>query len=204
MAKHSNLITIINLLHSRTVVTWRQIAELCNVGQRTVQRYIRDLSEANVPVYFDSDAGGYRLSRANAALLEGVAMDELVCLLFALRYLALRIDDVHHEGINDLVRKLISRQTYEIDEILDNVTVNLTANDSPGMLSHRLNSISIQVAAATRKDVRMAVRTGDNVQRVRISAPSLRFDMGWQVCGTKLDQFVSIPMDQVESVQVMG
>lgn len=204
MAKYSNLITIVNLLHSRPVVTRKQMVEMCGVAPRTVLRYIRDLSEANVPVYYDRAAGGYRLSMANPGLLEGTSMDELVCILFALRFMALCMNDVHHQGISDLVKKLVSRQKYQIDEILENVTVNLTADDSPGMLSQRLNSIAIQVAAATQKEVRMTVRNGDGTKSVRVRELSLRFDMGWQVCGTKADQPVTIPMEQVETVQVIG
>jgi hypothetical protein len=204
VGKYSNLITIINLLHSRKTVPGELIRDMCNVAPRTVFRYIRDLSEANVPIYYDRAEGGYKLTRTNDSLLEGLAMDELVSILFALRYTALRMNDAHHESINELVRKLISRQVYAIDEILEHVTVNLTAEDLPWMLSQRLNSIAVQVAAATNKDIRLTIKGGDNSQTIRLSAPSLSFEKVWKVCGRiPSGETMSHSMEQVESVRVV-
>lgn len=204
MGKYANLITIINLLHSRKVVTGKVIGEMCNVAPRTVLRYIRDLSEANVPVYYDRENGGYTLSRVNDGLLDGLGMDELISILFALRYTALRMNDAHHAGITNLVKKLISKQAYAIDEMLQHVTVGLTADDSPESLSQRLNSIAVQVAAATRKDIRLTAQGRSGLKTVRLAEPSLSFEHGWRVRGRSSDGEESYELSHVASVQVIG
>jgi predicted DNA-binding transcriptional regulator YafY len=49
---------VLNLLRGRPGLTAFELARECEVSERTIYRYITDLSSANVPIYFDR---GYRL-----------------------------------------------------------------------------------------------------------------------------------------------
>jgi predicted DNA-binding transcriptional regulator YafY len=59
MKKSSRLIYVINLIRNNRNLNASKLAKLCNVTQRTIYRDIAELSEANVPVYYDR---GYKLA----------------------------------------------------------------------------------------------------------------------------------------------
>jgi len=203
MNKATNLMTILTMLHARQVVTKKQMEQACNITSRTVLRYLHDLSEANVPVYYDREAGGYRLSRTISGMMESLTMDELVRILFALRYLSLKLRKADNKSVENISNKLISRQPFAVDEILSNMTANLEESGSPVQLARRLNSISVQVAAAIRKDIRVALYDDPIDTTVQLSHPSLRFDKGWQVCGREGKDMVMYDLEKVESVQIV-
>ncbi len=58
MGKLDRLLLILNLLRTRRNLTASDLAKECEVSERTIYRDIQVLSEARVPVYFDS---GYKL-----------------------------------------------------------------------------------------------------------------------------------------------
>ncbi|MCK4427433.1 MAG: HTH domain-containing protein [candidate division Zixibacteria bacterium] len=58
MAKADRLLLILNLLRSRRNLKASNLAKECEVSERTIFRDIQALSEARVPIYFDS---GYKL-----------------------------------------------------------------------------------------------------------------------------------------------
>lgn len=204
MNKATNLMTILTMLHARHVVTKKQMEQACNITSRTVLRYLHDLSEANVPVYYDREAGGYRLSKSISGMMESLTMDELVRILFALRYLSLRLRKTENRSVEEISRKLISRQPFAVDEILSNMTANLEENEAPELLAQRLNSISVQVAGAIRKDVRVALQNNPEQIVIHLKRPTLRFDKGWQVCGRDGANDVAIDLEEVESVQIVS
>ena len=60
MTALEKLFLLVNMLYTRRSVSVGTIMHDCSVSRRTVFRYIRTLSEANVPVYYDKDVRGYR------------------------------------------------------------------------------------------------------------------------------------------------
>lgn len=204
MNKATNLMTILTMLHARQVVTRKQMEQACNITARTVLRYLRDLSEANVPVHYDRKAGGYRLSRTITGMMENLTMDELVSVLFALRFLSLKLRGTENQSIEEISRKLITRQPYAVDEILSNMTANLEETEDPDLLVQRLNSISIQVAGAIKRDVRVSLQNDPECSLIHLRRPSLRFDRGWQVCGRDGQSEVAIELERVESVKIVS
>ncbi len=64
MTKLKNIIKLLRLLQEKKTVSLRTIMEVCNISERTVYRYIKNLNDANVPVYYDSRRGGYRIKNS--------------------------------------------------------------------------------------------------------------------------------------------
>jgi predicted DNA-binding transcriptional regulator YafY len=56
------LLELLVILHSRTAQRTRALAERMGVSERTVYRDLEALSRAKIPVHFDKDRGGYRVS----------------------------------------------------------------------------------------------------------------------------------------------
>lgn len=59
MTKYDRLLYILNLLRSRRTLNAKNLAEECQVTERSIYRDILSLSEANVPIYYDR---GYKLA----------------------------------------------------------------------------------------------------------------------------------------------
>jgi predicted DNA-binding transcriptional regulator YafY len=58
MAKLDRLLLILNLLRSRRTLSATDLADECEVSERTIYRDIHSLSRARVPIHFD---GGYKI-----------------------------------------------------------------------------------------------------------------------------------------------
>lgn len=58
MNKYERLLFILNLIRTRKNLTARELAERCEVTERTIFRDITALSAANIPIYYDR---GYKL-----------------------------------------------------------------------------------------------------------------------------------------------
>jgi predicted DNA-binding transcriptional regulator YafY len=61
MSKLKNIIKLLRLLQEKKIVSLESIMEACNVSERTVYRYIKNLHDANVPIYYDRRKGGYMI-----------------------------------------------------------------------------------------------------------------------------------------------
>ncbi|MBK7143327.1 MAG: hypothetical protein IPH75_14730 [bacterium] len=46
----------------RRAVSLKMIRETCGIPRRTAFRYLNAISEANIPIYFDRERGGYCLA----------------------------------------------------------------------------------------------------------------------------------------------
>jgi len=68
MNKLRKIITLLRLLQENNVVSIRKIVKHCEISERTVYRYIKNLSEAGVPVFYDYHRGGYRLANSDHVL----------------------------------------------------------------------------------------------------------------------------------------
>lgn len=81
MAKYDRLLYILNLLRSRRTLNARNLAEECQVTERSIYRDILSLSEANVPIYYDR---GYKLASESFLPALNFTFDEYTVLKLAL------------------------------------------------------------------------------------------------------------------------
>ena len=70
MGKLKRVLRLINLLTYRQQVTLDTIKKACDIPERTAYRYLRDISEANFPVFFDRETHSYRLDRHSSVRVE--------------------------------------------------------------------------------------------------------------------------------------
>jgi predicted DNA-binding transcriptional regulator YafY len=81
MKKSGRLIYIINLIRNNRTLNAEKLAERCGVTRRTIYRDIIELSEANIPVYYDR---GYKMATNTFMPPLNFDVDEFIAVKLAL------------------------------------------------------------------------------------------------------------------------
>lgn len=189
MSKLRRLIQLINLLSTRHRVTLDGIKRACGIPERTAYRYLNTISEADVPVYFDKDAGAYRLNSRSGMLINDVTFSEAILVLLALRCLRTVVNDHYREDIDRLITKTVVRQEWEVESVLGPAAERLTDPLRGIDLSEQLSSALIHAAVCSGREVRVT-RPGENVE---ITNPGLLFKGDWQL----VERALNIPAKPV-------
>jgi predicted DNA-binding transcriptional regulator YafY len=182
MAKIDNILLLVNALQNRSCLTIDKIRDICGVSARTAHRYIRVLSEANIPVYFDSAAGGYRLSRSVGFKMDMLTTNDVVLLCVALSFLKTCVNAQYQLSIESLARKIFSMRTDELEEIWGRIQEQLESKAADRDISGVLTSQIIYAAILLEKRLRLVESTGEAIDRfLELSDPKICFDHGWSV-----------------------
>ena len=177
MNKACRLIQLINLLNTRHHVTLEGIRKACGIPERTAYRYLNTISEADVPVYFDKEAGAYRLNSRSGALINDVSFSEAVLVLLALKCLRTVVNNHYGEDLDRLITKAVVRQEWEVESVLGPVVEKLTEPLKTIDVSEELTAALIHAAVCCGREVRV-MTTGE---RVQIAKPGLLFKGDWQL-----------------------
>jgi predicted DNA-binding transcriptional regulator YafY len=200
MSQLPKALLLLNLLANRSSVSVKTIQDICNMSRRSVFRYVRALSEANLPIVFDRAARGYRL-------LEEVKFpSDMTCaeitLLMCVLCEARRHTNREYAGqIDELIEKIGSRQPRDVRVILGNDTA--TSEVSLSDISNSLTSNLIKVAAEHRIPVSLTTQDGGNqFVRLLLSNVSVTFDQTWKVKGSSQQREVQIPLEKVLAAEL--
>jgi predicted DNA-binding transcriptional regulator YafY len=188
MSKPDRLLILLHLLSHRRSVTLETIASVCGIPERTAYRYLNTLSEANIPVHFDRQLGGYCLTFSTEIQFDELDLQEISLLVSCLLLLVRHVNRKYQIEIGRLVEKIISRQSFALEtahgipRILNEVsTAKPLRPDYSGALSMQL----VQSAIHARRAVQLTLEdakdpTGDDEQ-LEFGAPRLLFDRKWIV-----------------------
>ena len=111
MAKADRLLLILNLLRSRRNLKASNLAKECEVSERTIFRDIQALSEARVPIYFDS---GYKLLTDAFLPPLNFTVDELLTLYLGLNSQPVQSVDCLRKSAKQALAKLESLMPEKI------------------------------------------------------------------------------------------
>ncbi len=68
MNKLQKIIRLLRLLQENNVVSLQKIVAICEISERTAYRYVKNLIDAGIPIFYDYHRGGYRLSNSENIL----------------------------------------------------------------------------------------------------------------------------------------
>jgi predicted DNA-binding transcriptional regulator YafY len=105
MRKSNRLIYEINLIRNNRSLNAERIADICGVTARTVYRDIIELSEANIPVYYDR---GYKLATNTFMPPLNFDVDEFLALRIALANTELRESSPYGETVRRAEAKIVA------------------------------------------------------------------------------------------------
>jgi predicted DNA-binding transcriptional regulator YafY len=182
MAKIDNILLLVNALHNRGCLTVERIMDICGVSKRTAHRYVRALSEANIPVYYDSAAGGYRLARNVGFKMDLLTTNDVVLLCVALSFLKTCVNAQYRVSIESLARKIFSMSAEELEDIWGRVEEHFEANAPDLDISGILTPQIIYAAILLEKRLRLVESTTESTERLlELSDPKICFNHGWSV-----------------------
>jgi hypothetical protein len=205
MSKLNKLIQILNLLYHRRSVTIEKIKEFCRVSERTAYRYIRAISEANVPVYFDTEESGYRVNKSRVIDFGGWIPSEVALTVAALQYLADNVDESYREDIDLLVRRIVSQQSLPFERFWESWKESLERNGDPDGLHQLLTSTLINFAVNQNREVSLKlIRAGEgNDNQLSIKEPVLQFRGNWVITDGQQGQEEPVPVAAVDAARVL-
>ena len=196
---------LIALLSSQRRVPREQIIAELGISERSVYRYISRLSEANIPVYFDAEAGGYRLNQENQWI--GMSLDETetATTVISLLHLCHRLPEPYCDSIRDAAIKLCGLRGFpaeDADALID--TTNITDGYDADLTRAITNGL-ILYAIATKQAVALeGAETDSGPTGVRIvQSPGLRFERGWCLIDQDGPDSWQCPLSEIRAVSLV-
>lgn len=206
MSKLDKIIILLNLFYHRRVVSMRTITELCGITERTAYRYIGTLSQANIPIYFDRDAGGYRLSSEGNIGLGSLSIGETCLILVALDNLANRLNDDYGSDIATLIRKIIAEKEFPLDEFWGYYKQRISSPSQDQDLSSLLTSVLLQFAVLFKRRVHISLAKKESKDSMEIlTDPKMHFKNNWEIVApeTSRKHNNGVPMDSIKKASIL-
>jgi predicted DNA-binding transcriptional regulator YafY len=201
MAKYKNILHILNLLCNRMYVPVKTMTSVCDVSKRTIYRYIQEISEANLPVYYDTKLGGYRLLQKENLHIDAIRTEEAVLIISALKFLSFYVNERYKALIGDTINKFATSQPLEFEEILRVINLSIENSSTAKDYSVNISSILIQTAILFNKKIRLTVKSrkkGKGKSSIEIDNPSLWFKRSWNIVSKEPGAIKSARLKDVE------
>ncbi len=205
MSKLDKLLLILNLLYHRPHVSLESIQRECQISERTAYRYVRSLSSARFPVYFDEEVKGYRLVERGSPLSHLTA-DEAAMVLFGLVMLEKSLGPSRLDAVRRARAKLEMKLTANMQEVILAGKPLLYDRHTPEVIKEHLVMSLIKLANTEECGVKLQY-TGENTQGKNIifDKPRLIFDNEWMI-GPKRDSLPEsrIPIRLVRDLSLLN
>ena len=197
-SRFERLLLMVSLLNHRNYVTIDSIVDLCGVSKRTVFRDIQIISSANIPVYFDKNVKGYRLTRRDTSWPVSPRVDEIVLMVVALKLLSHCVNQSYRESIDLLLKKIISMQDFELEKYIKEYDFDKVASGSNSDLSSGLTSITVCLAISMSKSLKLILQSErTEANKMIIDDPRLCFSGAWKLSEKKSDSEKLESLDKV-------
>lgn len=204
MGKLKRVLRLINLLTHRQYVTLDTIKNACGIPERTAYRYLRDISEANFPVYFDRHNHAYRLDQPSGAKTDEFNAEETILMLVALKKLIRSLNDDYVHEAEALLKKLVVRQSLPLEEVIDAYRHQLDNLPDAEDYSQLISSMLISAAIRCNKKITITVNSSDAPERdIRIENPALHFKKNWQLVNARCPGSEQADIPQIRKVSIL-
>jgi hypothetical protein len=161
----------------------KAIMEMCEIPRRTAFRYLNDLSEANVPVYFDETIRAYRLVSRHRLVQSELSVGEVALILIALRRLGASLTDMYLQTLREIEGKLVISHESMTGAVTDALTSIPSTVGSGDSTVEDITSAMIHLGIALAPKTRLAIMGPDQSRLRTVESPSIRFDRDWFLVG---------------------
>ena len=204
MGKLNKVLLLINLLNHRHHVTLETITKTLKIPDRTAYRYLNEISEANIPVYFDRELHAYRLTKQVGKGVDGLEVEEALLMVVALKALAGRLNSEYKEVIVQLIDRLVGHQSFPVEEILHTFEHQIESITDVDDCSDLVSRILINAAIVCKRKVRLVTEDADsNPTHVDVENPSLWFNKNWQLVGSANSDDTRATISEIKKVSVL-
>jgi predicted DNA-binding transcriptional regulator YafY len=204
MPKPVRLLKFLQLLSHRRVVSFETIKSVCGIPDRTVYRYLNAISEANIPVFYDRERGGYCLTAPVDMHLDDLTLQEVVLLITSLRLVQEHVNPAYRSELNQLIERLLSRQPFPVDSIAGDSNSNHPAEQAEPDFSQELSLALAQAAISEGKKLTLYLESADADGRthLQIDEPGLSFDRNWGITGADTGSVAVAHLDEITQVVI--
>lgn len=201
MNKPAKMLQLLQLLNHRSFVTMDMIRKTCDIPERTAYRYLNSISEANIPVYYDRDVAGYRLTEAQMLKLDDLTTQELAILAACLQLIQCHVNGPYRSVIRSVAKKVAVRQSLALEEIVTALQAPHQAGPVAPDYTEQLSLVLIQMAAMCHLSITATVAGADHQSKtIPITRPGLRFQEHWQITDNDNPEYIIGLLQQVELV----
>ena len=204
MSTLGRALSLINLFQHRTVVTMKMIGEACGIPRRSAFRLLNELSEANIPLYYDSKCRGYRLNTNTSLLLDDLDLGDSIMIVLALELLSRELNGPYREEILHLIKKVCVRQSYALESVVELMQPYVGSCNTTRDHSEYLSFLFAAAGAQFKKKLRITRsdhKRGDGIQEIR--DPSLRFQGDWYLVNAKESNTSGTCLSHVHKVTIL-
>jgi len=182
MNKTYRILQMINLLDHRRSVSLETIQKTCNIPERTAYRYLNTISEADIPIYYDSQEHAYRLTRQGVLQVDDLSLGEAVIVVLALKLLASTVSEDYQDEVDKLLSKVLVRQNFPVEEIFPVVKHGIEDQSINADLSELLSSLLVHAAISCRREVYLSTRDREQAgSEVKLENPGWLFKDTWHL-----------------------
>lgn len=204
MAKLFRLVQLINLLCTRRSTTMKTIVETCGIPERTAYRYLKTLSEANIPVYFDKSIGAYRLDSFAKPLVDDFTREDLLFIAIAIKTMQMSLNPAYRETTNKLIQKIMVRNSHEVAPDLGFLSEVLSKNADQQDISPAVSASLINSAIREKRQLMVhLVSESDQKPWRKVKAPALRFNREWYLVDKDADHETTAALRLIERVKIL-
>lgn len=202
--KTFRILQMINLLDHRRSVSLETIQKTCKIPERTAYRYLNDISEVDIPIYYDQRERAYRLTRQGVLQIDDLSLGEGVILVLALKLLAETLSEEYQDEIEKLLAKVLVRQRFPVEEVFPVVQRGIGEQPITAEFSELLSSLLVHAAIACKREVRLSTRGPEPKEsEIKIENPGWLFKNAWHLTEKGSTAGADTAFDEISKVKVM-
>jgi predicted DNA-binding transcriptional regulator YafY len=203
MAKLDRLLLILNLLRSRRTLSATDLADECEVSERTIYRDIHSLSQARVPIHFD---GGYKIVSDETFLPTlNFTIDEFLSLYVGLSSYPVQSVGCFKRSAKQALAKLESVIPDELKAGYENAKKHVAFQPERDCSNHSTDLMfqMLRQAIWPEKKIKLHCVSPHFSEEVEITPKSLLYKRGkWHLVGLAQNQIRYFRLDNIKSISL--
>jgi predicted DNA-binding transcriptional regulator YafY len=202
VAKSDRLLLILNLLRSRRNLKASDLADECEVSERTIYRYIQVLTEAGVPIYFDR---GYRLLSQAFLPPLNFTVSELLTLYISLNSEPIQSVNCLRKSAKQISAKLDSLMPEKIKVDFEKIKKQIVVQSEDGRPPQGVALVFelLRKAIWAEKKIELRYDSTGSSEVIKLVPKTLLYKKGnWYLAGLVQDKMRHFRLDMIKSVSI--
>lgn len=200
MGNISKIIRLLKLFYTRKRVTIDEIITLCDINRRTAFRYLNEMSEANIPLYYDKDIMGYKIQDFDSKFNTKMSLSDVALIVFSLKNVSTEINHDYETDFEKALKELLITNTnseFNIDKIL-----NIYDSDQVDSqeTSVKLTNFLVNLAINYNRSLKLYV---GHERFIKIHEPRLIFKKEWNITESKIEKQNLIKIKYIQKIQII-
>lgn len=194
------IVLLINLFHNRNFVTTHDAKTICGINERSFYRYINALSEIDIPIVYDRELKGYRLTEKVFKRRVDFSPYEITLLTLSLLLFSKQTINSYEFDIQSLYKKIISLANFPLESVLDSTELTCSNFDEKKAMSYFINYTILEIASSNGFSIDIDYSNHRGKTKMTISRPHIIFHEDWFV--EDISERVKIPIKKIEHIAI--